>query len=301
MTHLRRINLFLFILFSGLIAKAQDDLMALADEMEEDTTYATEATFKASRLVSGQSIETIGGGVLQFIIGHRFGNLNSGAYNFFGLDQASIRIGFDLGITDDLMIGIGRSSFEKTYDGYLKYRLLKQREGARSFPLSLTLFGNTALNTLRGPVNNSGEDLLFRSRLAYTAQALIARKFSSALSLQLMPTFVHYNLVPEPTDQNSIFAIGGGGRIKLTPGVALVVEYYYLPDGQLTSDYIGRERRNALSVGFDIETGGHVFQLHFTNSTSMITKGFIGQTTGDWFNGDIRFGFNVNRVFTIWR
>ncbi len=268
-------------------AQAQDDLMNLLDAQTPDPVHYTVATFKGSRLINGHTVETRKRGTLEFIIGHRFGRLNSGAYEFFGLDGANIRLGWEYGLADFLNVGVGRNSFEKTYDGFLKLKLLRQSSGARRFPVSMVAFSSAAIKTL-----TSETPLEFTDRLFYTHQLLIGRKLSELLSLQLMPTLVHRNQVAEADGENDVYALGAGGRIKLTARVSLNGEYYY----RLTvpEDDPGF---NSLAVGFDIETGGHVFQLHLTNSRAIIEKGFITETTGNFFAGDIHFGFNVSRVF----
>ena len=267
---------------------SQDDLLALVEE-ESDEITLTEATFKGTRLINGHSIETRNKGVLDFIISHRFGTLNSGSYELWGLDNATIRLGLEYAITDRLYVGIGRSSFEKTYDGFFKYRLLRQIDGGSNMPLSVTWFSSIALKTIR----NQPGDPSFVEKLANTHQLLIARKMSSGISIQLMPTWVHKNFILEQETNNDAIAIGVGGRVKLSQRVALVAEYYY--QVQKISD----TPVNPIAVGFDIETGGHVFQLQFTNATAMVPKGFISETTNDFFDGGIHFGFNISRTFQV--
>jgi hypothetical protein len=268
----------------------------LLGELERQTTDSlrretVQATFKGTRIINGHSLETPGGGTLVFLISHRFGTLNSGAYNFFGLDDAEIRLGLEYGLNDRLTVGGGRSSMDKTYDGFLKYRALRQTTGTRAMPVSVTLFASTALTSLR---YFDGLDRTLPRRLTYTYQALVARKFSPGLSVQLSPTLVHRNLVETRQQHNNVLALGLAGRQKLSKRTALLLEYYYrLP----ASEDPGT--RNALAAGFDIETGGHVFQLHVTNSRGMIEKHFLTQTTGNFFDGDIYFGFNVARNFTL--
>ena len=271
--------------------QAQDDLLSLLGEEEETTDYVT-ASFKTTRVINLQSLENVAGGVLDIKISHRFGTLNRGAYELFGLDNATIRIGADYGISDRIMIGFGRSSFEKTYDGFVKYKFLRQSTGKKTMPISAALFASGAIQTLRWP--NPDRENYFSSRLFYTYQLIIGRKFSENLSLQISPTVVHRNLVKTTTEENDVIAIAAAGRVKLTKRIALNAEYAYVLPDQLAPGF-----RNSLSIGFDIETGGHVFQLHFTNSTSMIEKGFIAETNSDWGDGGIHFGFNVSRVFTI--
>jgi opacity protein-like surface antigen len=280
------------------LAAQEGDLLSLLGD-EETTDYAT-ASFKTNRIVNGHSIENTAPGVLDFKISHRFAPLRQGIYDVFGLDNAAIRIGFDYGITPRLMVGFGRNSNEKIIDGFVKYKVLRQSSGKRNMPLSLSYLVDAQIKTVK--FSDETRDNKFSSRLYYTHQLLLARKFNAALTLQLMPTLVHRNLVATRGDKNDVFAIGAGGRIKLTKRVALNAEYYYVPEGQISQDFA-----NSLSIGFDIETGGHVFQLHFTNSNDMTYKGFITETSEDWFfrNAEdrllsgIRFGFNVSRVFTI--
>jgi opacity protein-like surface antigen len=276
--------------------KDSTDLMKLLDaetSAQQATKYATGA-FKTTRLVNAHSIENVGAGVLDVKISHRFGTLNRGLYELFGLDNASIRIGADYGITDWLMVGLGRSSFEKQYDIFLKTKILRQSSGKTEIPFSLSGMAGIYINTLKR--FDSTLPNTFSSRQSYVFQALLARKFSEGLSIQVSPTIVHYNLVDKASDKNTIIAVGIGGRQKLTKRVSINVEYFYqIPEYKLE----GYE--NALSVGFDIETGGHVFQLIFTNSTGIAENQYIGKTTGQWGKGDIHFGFNIARVFTLGR
>ncbi len=282
----------------GHSAAAQDDLLK---ELERQTTPTepvaerVQATFKSIRIINGHSVETASKNTMHFLISHRFGTLNSGAYNFFGLDQGTIRLGLEYGITPNLTVGVGRSSNEKTFDGLLKYRALHQGTGPGTMPFTLTLLGTSAVSTLKY-VGSLRDDRPLRSRVTYTYQALIARKFSDGFSLQLMPTWVHRNLVMTRQEQNDVMAVGVALRQKLTKRLALTGEYYYILPGATADD---SRYHNSIGVGFDIETGGHVFQLHFTNSNGMVEKFFIPQTTGDFFKGDIYFGFNISRAFTV--
>ena len=275
-------------------ARAQTDLLGELEKQTTDTLKreVVAATFKGTHIINAQSVETPGKGTLAFLIQHRFGTLNSGAYNFFGLDQAVLRLSFEYGITDRLAVGIGRSSQEKIFDGFLKYRALRQTTGPRPMPVSVTLFASSAITTLR--FNELGVERSTASRLDYTYQVLLARKFSPDLSVQLIPTLIHRNFVASPQMQNDVFALGAGLRQKLTKRVAFTADYFYLLPGNTADTY-----RNALAAGFDIETGGHVFQLHLTNSKGMVEKLFVPQTDGKFFDGDIYFGFTIVRNFTI--
>ena len=274
------------------LSAQEDDLLSLVEE-EEGTEYIA-AAFKTNRVIHGHSIESTAGGVLDVKIAHRFGMLNSGFFNFYGLDNVMARIGADYGITDRLTIGLGRSGFLNTFDGFAKYKFLRQSKGKRNMPVSAAFLGTLEV---RGTKQNPDPEGQASSRFAYTFQLLAGRKFNENFSLQLMPTLVHRNLV-DFDEQNDIFAIGIGARQKITKRIALTLEYYYVPGDQLPSDNINKFY-NSLAVGFDIETGGHVFQLHFTNSTSMVHRGFVAETTGNWADGDIHFGFNIARVFTV--
>jgi len=287
----------LIIFFIALSAELypQGDLMDLLDaSVEEPVNYAS-ATFKSTRIMNGHSIERMPPGQLDFRISHRFGRVNSGPYEFFGLDQANIHFGLEYGIFNWLMVGVGRGTYEKTYDGFVKFSILRQSTGARNMPLSLSLFSSMAATSVKWP--DPERENYFSSRLSYVHQLLIARKFSQRFSAQLTPSFIHRNMVATEVDPNDLWAVGAGGRIKLTSRISFNAEYYYLV--RPVNDYMSQEIYNPLSVGFDIETGGHVFQIILTNSVSMIEKGFIAETTGDWLKGDIHIGFNISRVFTL--
>jgi len=290
----RALPLFLIFLMSVSLS-AQDDLMDLLNENSEEAVSFATATFKSTRIMNGHSIERMPSGQLDFRISHRFGRLNSGAYEFFGLDQSSIHFGLEYGITDWLMAGVGRGSYEKTFDGFVKLSVLRQSSGGKTVPVSVSFFSSAALETVKWP--DPERTNYFSSRLSYSSQLLIARKLNKTFSFQLTPSYVHRNLVPSELDPNDLWALGAGGRIKLTNRISMNAEYYYVFNADNT--YMSQPVYNPLSVGFDIETGGHVFQLIFTNSLSMIEKGFIGETTGQWLKGDVHFGFNISRVFTL--
>jgi hypothetical protein len=270
---------------------AQEDLLSLLGEEDTKDHFVT-ATFKTTRITNGHSIENTHSGVLDFRINHRFGFISSGIHDLFGLDNSSVRLGLDFGLSERWMIGLGRSSYQKNFDFFTKYKLIRQSTKLRKSPLSMSLMLASAITAQKFDDPDRNDD--FSSRVHYTAQLLIARKFSNNLSLQIMPTIIHRNLVETAMEKNDIFSLGLGGRYKLSNRIALTAEYYYVPKGDLPDQY-----KNSFGLGFDIETGGHVFQLHFTNSTSMVHNGYIAETEGDFFDGDIHFGFNISRVFTI--
>jgi hypothetical protein len=286
------LNIIFFCL--GLISlQAQDDLESLLDDAIEEPIQYASATFKNTRVLNGHSIENLRSNDLEFRISHRFGQLNTGAYELWGLDQANIHFSLEYGISDWLNVGIGRGTYQKTYDGFIKVKLLRQSSGKKKMPVSLSYVTTMSVNSLDQKEMND----YFTNRLAYVHALLIARKFSDRLSLQLSPHFVHRNFVETSLDHNDLVAMGLGGRFKLTSRVSLNVEYFYVVDPP--NHFPSQEYYNPLSIGFDIETGGHVFQLHITNSLAMIEKGFIGETTSKWANGGIHFGFNISRVFTL--
>lgn len=287
---------FLLPLIFVLIVKpcfSQDtSLLSMLDDSlrYNSATLPVKGTFKANRLINSQTVESPAKQDLNFIIMHRFGKLNDGAYNFFGLDNASIRLGLDFGITDKLGIGIGRSSLEKTFDGYIKYRLLEQTEGQKKIPVTISLLAAVNHMTLRSDTFVSA-----KNKTSLVTQVLIARKFSSALSMQVSPTYIHYNRYPLLRSAREVFAAMIGGRLKFTKRLSLTAEYNYLFPGMLDAV----DLQNSLSLGFEIETGGHVFQLIFTNSGGMIESQYISKTNGDWGDGDIFFGFNIIRNFSF--
>lgn len=270
----------------------EEDLLKLVGNDDKPKKEFVDYSFKSSRVIMSHSLEIIRPGVMDMRILHRFGNVNKGAYEFFGLDNATMRLGFDFGITKNLMFGIGRSTNKKELDGFIKYRLIHQAKGPGSLPFSFLLVGGSSMTLLKNTDTTKPD--YFSSRLGYYGQAIIGRKFSEGFSLQFMPTVVHRNLVPARQDPNDLFAAGVGARVKLSKRISLNVDYYYRINPNKTEG-----TKNPLSVGFDIETGGHVFQLHFTNAIGMNEKVFLLETTNDWGKGDIQFGFNISRSFQI--
>jgi hypothetical protein len=274
---------------------AQDDLLDLLNEQLAPEINYTSATFKATRILNGHSIERMEEGQLDFRIHHRFGRLNSGAYELWGLDQANVHFSLEYGITDWLMVGAGRGTYEKTFDGFMKFSPIRQSTGARNIPVSVSILASSALNALKW-ADRERENYFF-NRFSYSWQVLVARKFNQRFSAQLSPTLVHRNLVGTELDPNDLYSLGMGGRMKLTSRISLNAEYFYVI--KPLNDYLSQPVHNPLSLGFDVETGGHVFQLIFTNSLAMIEKGFVTETTGQWSKGDIHFGFNISRVFGL--
>lgn len=252
----------------------------------EDAPYVYQ-TFKDTRLINSQSIETEEKGVLKFIISHRFGTLDLGAKEFWGLDIANVRIGLDYGITDRLMVGLGRSNvLQKPLDAYVKYKLLLQQQGG--MPITLTLYSSVGTNL--------DQDIgSFQNKSFFTFHPIIARKFSDRLSLQLSPSLVLRNNATLVDNKNSLIALGVGGKYQLTKTLAILGEYFFAFPDQLQDAY-----ENSVGIGLEIETNGHIFQLNFTNSVGMTEKIFITDTVNDnFFDGKIRFGFNITRKFRV--
>jgi len=282
----------------------QNDLLTMLNQEDAKKITYTQATFKGSRFINGQTVETIAKKHINFWISHRFGAINSGFMdNFLGLDEAKIRLGLEYGLSDVWLLGMGRSTIEKTYDFYSKYKVLKQ---SNQMPVTLTVYGSLATNTMpTGYILPSGNIMRYENNLqrqTYMGQILIARKFTDKLSLQIMPTVLHNNKVESIYFDNDLYSLGFGGRYKLTNRLSLSAEYYKnIVDTEnfLKTSGTAYPYQDSFSIGFDIETGGHVFQLHFTNSKGMIEKHFISQTTGTWANTDIFYGFNLARTFSL--
>lgn len=291
---MKQILIALTLFLAGSTAYAQSLLDEVPDSSATDKKPKRERvyeTFYGTRLINGHTIETNPKGSFVFIISHRFGRVNSGFYQFFGLDQSTVRFGFEYAILDNLMLGFGRSSNGAMWDGFVKYRFLDQTKGKRQIPLSLAGFASVSLDG-RKYLYADQRKTPFSQRLAFTYQLLIARKFTKWLSVQLMPTVVHRNFVETKADQNLVFVQGIGVRFKVSPSVAIMGEYYYRVNERPNNGY-----HNSAAIGVDINTGGHVFQIQLTNSQSMFESGFLRQTTGDVLKGDIHLGFNITRTW----
>jgi hypothetical protein len=292
MKYTRYSLLLLLVLAQATTSFAQDEdlLKQLGkDSVKKEFVYNA---FKSSRVIMSHSMEMLRPGVLDFRILHRFGKVNGGINEFFGLDgPANIRLGLDYGVTNSFSFGIGRSTFNKELDGFLKYRLIQQSTGPRSLPFSFVIVPGIVYRTAKWTdgVNHFASD-----RVNYYGQAIIGRKFSESFTLQLSPIVLHRNLTELTADANDLFAGGIGGRIKLTKRISLNADYIYV-----FNQDANKGLHNPLSIGFDIETGGHVFQLHFTNAHGMNERAIIAETTDSWGKGEVEFGFNISRAFQI--
>ena len=265
---------------------AQDDLLSEID-VENQPSTAINSVFKGLKIINFESTKLVGKGGFYFVVSHRFGSVKNGFENLFGLDEAVTHLNFIYGLTEGINVSASRSSNQKIYELASKFRIIKQSE---RFPFSLvgytSVLANTALSTDNLP------KLEFKHRLSYVAQLLISRKVNNKLSLQFTPTFFHDNYVANDFQDNSQFGLIFGGRYKIGKRWSFNLEYGTHLNRAKNSLY-----NNPLSLGFDLETGGHVFQLHFTNSQFMNANGVLGNSTGDWSEGDFYFGFNISRSF----
>lgn len=295
MNNFKWIGIVIFLLLiSENVLNSQTDLLNMLDSISPKETQYTYGTFKSTRVVNGQSIERMPEKQLDFRVSHRFGLVSQGYYQFFGLDEGNMFLSLEYGIKDWIMVGLNRASTEKTVSGFTKFSIIRQSTGVINMPISLSYFASASMNglTFINPVQNND----FYSRLTYTHQLLIARKFNEHFSLQISPTLIHRNIVPTVFEKNDLYAIGFSGRYKITRRIAFNVEYYpvYRPPLSNPNQY-----ENSFAIGFDIETGGHVFQILVSNSVGMIEKAFIGETTDSWMKGNLHLGFNISRVFSF--
>lgn len=288
---------FAFTLVMAAAAHAQDDLLGSLIDSVAEKNQDVFATFKTTRIVNSHSVETVKKRGLDFRVTHHFGDVAGeagGVHTFYGLDQAAdIRIAFEYGINDRMTVGAGRSKIGEILDGYLKYRLITQTQDNK-VPVSATFLANTAFTPQR---NISGEYDKAAHRVSYTYQLFVARKFSQKLSLQLMPAFLHRNFIFNPLDRHDLFSVGVGGRLKLTKRFALLADYFYTFSELRQGDNSGYYA--PLGLGVEIETGGHVFHMFFTNNAGIIENAFLPNTASSWSRGEFKFGFNISRTFTL--
>jgi hypothetical protein len=288
-----------FFFISNIVCSQNDSLKDLENRQKPKTDYISQ-TFKGSRLVNGQSVETKSKGELEFIFSHRFDKINSGSYNAFGFDgYAVVRLGLEYGITDRLGVSIGRnfSPVNKIADAYVRYKVARQSTGANSFPVTITAIGTVTYQAFPNASDALASNIAVPStadRMGYILEVPIARKFNSKLSLQVTPIFVHRNAVNQSYENNDDFAIAFAGKYKLTRSLSLIGEYNNRLNANKFSPYY-----NSVGLGIDIETGGHVFQLIFTNSLGLNPQTIVTQTDGKIGNGDIHFGFNITRSLQL--
>ena len=284
------IYLFFIFLISPLIA--QDDLLDILDE-DSDKSVFVESSFKGTRVVNAQSLEIPRPKILQFMIQHRFGSIENGSYDLFGLDYATIRFDFQYGLTERLSFGVGRSSLDKIYDVFLKTKLLRQTSGSKSFPFSILFYSDIGVDTKRKTENDPAVKDNYLNRLLFVNQLIIGRKFSRNLSLEILPTLIHRNLTPTKDDDHDLASIGIAGRYKLSNRISVNADYF-TPLGDRNNDY-----KNSIAIGVDYETGGHVFQVMIANAQGPYEYTFIENASGDFSTGTLYLGFNISRAFTL--
>ena len=284
------IYLLYIILITPLIG--QDDLL---DILEDDSSkpVIVESSFKGTRVVNAQSLELPRPKILQFMIQHRFGSIENGFYDLFGMDYATIRFDFHYGLTERLSFGVGRSSLDKIYDIFVKTKLLRQSSGTRSFPVSVLLYSDIGIDTKRKSENDPAVKDEYLNRLLYVNQLIIGRKFNRSLSLEILPTLIHRNLVPTNKDDHDLASVGIAGRYKLSNRISVNADYF-IPLGDRSEDY-----QNSVAIGVDYETGGHVFQVMIANSQGPYEYTFIENARGNFSTGVLYLGFNISRAFTL--
>jgi hypothetical protein len=269
---------------------AQEDLLDQLDVKSDKKEVAT-ATFKALQICNIQSTKLPVKGELYILISHRFGDLTEGLQNFFGLDDANTKIGGIYGATNWLSIGLSRHTFQKTYELGVKYKLANQMIGG--FPVTIVGYNTLDINSELDKINYP--QLQFNNRIAYSSQLLISRKITESFSFEFAPIYTHKNLYDNTTEYADLLLLGYGARYKVSKRLSVNLEYatrMSVFDGFLATKY-----KNPLSVGLDIETGGHVFQMVFSNSQAMNDVSAFSNSTGKWVSKGIYFGFNMYRVF----
>ena len=302
----------------GITAIAQDDMLSLLDTPGAKKTHErVVTTFKEQRIINAQTTETVKAKTFSFGISHRFGNIgvasNGGGHTLYGLDNISdIRFDFDFGITNDITLGIGRSKQNELVDGFLKYRILTQTQD-NHIPFSLALYSDASYDPrlasvfYNGIAENSATYSFKKNdmqRFSYCTQLILARKFGERLSVEVLPTFQHRNFIlakfneKGDVETNDLISFGGGFRFKITKRIAFICDYFYTlskyrDNSKATPYYM------PLAVGIELETGGHVFHLNFSNSSGIIENNFIPNTTDNWIKGGFKFGFNISRVFNL--
>jgi hypothetical protein len=297
---------------SSLALFAQDDLLSLIGDTLPQKRDKVYATFKTTKIINAQSIETVHKRTLDFRVTHRFGDIGVGgsAHSLYGFDNSTdIRISFDYGITDNWTVGFSRNKYRELLEGYTKWRFLEQQKGG-GIPVSMAIYSNMGYTPIVKEAFYDGVDKSVSQksihRLSYFHQLIIARKFGNVLSLQLMPSYHYRNFVRadvntnngKAEETNGLFSMGIGGRLRFTKRMSLLIDYFYTVSAFRTNNK-ATPFYNPLAVGLEIETGGHVFHLNFTNNGAISENNFIPYTTSNWLDGQFKFGFNISRVFSF--
>ncbi|ANW94780.1 hypothetical protein AXE80_00045 [Wenyingzhuangia fucanilytica] len=286
-------NKFFFIFFCVLFQVslfAQNSLLDQLSSTDNAEKTKVTSTFKSYKLVNFETPKLVPKQHLNFIVAHRFGTIKNGIDDLFGLDIASTRLQFVYGLTDKINLSFSRSKFKRTYDFGLKYNITNQEKGG--FPFTLAGHHLLGINTLY--TKELYPSLEFSNRLRSTHQLIVATKINDRLSLELIPTILHDGVVSQDNQDNLQYALGFGGRYLFTKRMGIIADYGLHLNRADNSPF-----NNVFSLGFEIETGGHVFQLHFSNAQAMYENAFITEATGDWLRRDVFFGFNINRIFDL--
>ncbi len=283
------------LILAGFMLKAQD-----AEQVETQLPEYVEQTFSSTRMYSSHTIETMYQGEMSFILGHRMGKLNQGAENLWGFYSASTRLGLDFGVKDWATVGVGIHTINKIFDGFAKFRLIRQCSGIKEFPVTITYYTSAEIRSNKLDIAES--EVNFSRRLSFTHQLLIARKFNDNFSLQLMPTLVHRNLVKTSGDKNNVFSIGAMGRYKISRRVAVIAEYFYVFPDQIKLTESGREHQNPFALGIEIFTGRrHAFQICLANVQAMNDRNYLTENSEKFSKDGMNIGFNISTVFTLFQ
>ncbi len=283
----------LIIFFPTAILFAQDDLLKMLQDEAIPKKEPVIAMFKTNKLINIHTNETVRKRNLDVRISHLFGNMGKesggGIHNLYGIDQsADIRIGFHYGITDHLMVGVSRAKRNEDLEGLVKYKIVDQTTD-NAIPVSVSAFTNMTYS-----VKESADFKNDTYRFVYCSQVILARKFSSRLSVVVMPTFTHRNFVGAD-DENNTWSLSGGFRFKFTPSASVIFDY---------SKTLGREnlvlpRYDVMGAGIEIETGGHVFTLMFSNASGILENDYLVNTFDAWDKGGYKLCFNISRMFKL--
>ena len=261
-------------------------LILRTSAQETESEKPVKNVFQGTRFINLQSANVAEKNELQMFIQHRFGNINGGFYEFFGLDEASMRLGFEYGIFKNFTVGIGRSTYMKTFDSFLKYRILTQ---TASMPLTLTATFAGSVPTIRDYFPAEYDN--FGDKASGNVQLHIAKSWKS-IGFQVSPGYIGTGYIPAENSSYSFFTLGGGGSVKLSKKISFNVEYLYRFEDEI--DYV-----NPLSASIDLDTGGHLFQIVISNGQQMYDQAIITNPTGDWAEGSLYLGFNLVRGFNF--
>ena len=284
---MNKFNCFVIALFCNIFAFGQNSLLnEITAESDYENTFEMPA-FKAMKVVNNQSTKLAGKGDLYLYVGHRFGAVRGGISSLFGLDYANTKIEMLYGLFNEVQVGFSRESFKKTYNLHVKYGIKRQ---TNNFPVSIVGYNSINLDTSLD--ENVYPNLNYNERYVYISQLLISRRFSDKFSLQLSPSVIKHNFLTTQAETDYNYVLNTGSRLKISKRSSFNIDYSYHLNRLKNSS-----EKNVLSLGIDMETGGHVFQLLFSNTQASDEAGVLTGAEGDWLKGDVYFGFNILRVF----